>query len=173
MFLVFDSKANEEFFYDIYSKYNKLLYKYSNDILHNHHDVEDALQTAWFRISKHINRLINFDKQKCINFLITVVINVSKDIAKAKNTEVIDETVSINTDKKYALDYNGFGSTDIKEAIMRLPDKHRDVFVLKYVYGFSYKEIGTLLDISETNAGSIALRSKNMIKGFLTEGDGK
>jgi len=40
----------------------------------------------------------------------------------------------------------GFGSDDVREVLLRLPDLYRTPLVLVYMYGFAAKEVGGMLD---------------------------
>ena len=38
---------------------------------------------------------------------------------------------------------------DLEEAIARLPERARDVFVLRAIYGYTHEEIGSMLGVTE------------------------
>ena len=59
---------------------------------------------------------------------------------------------------------------DFKDAIKSINKEYIMPLMLKYVYGYSIREIADILDISETNVGTRIHRAKLMIKEKLLEG---
>ena len=171
MFLVFNSENDEKRFYDLYTKYNKLLYKYAYDILKNHHDTEDALQDAWFKISKNLHKIENQSEQRTVNFMITVLKNCAINTYNKRNKAEIPYDEGIETPHGH---FNGHVSIDtdkddVKKAIKSIRKEDTRILMLKFTYGYTLKEIAKIFDISENYAGVKISRAKNTIKKFITE----
>ena len=49
--------------------------------------------------------------------------------------------------------------------------KYRDVLFLKYIYGYSVKEIADMLDISESNVTTRLNRGRGYAKNMIRKGD--
>ena len=56
MFFVFDTHDEEEMFYYLYERYNRLLYKYARDILSDESDIEDVLRISEENVGVRIFR---------------------------------------------------------------------------------------------------------------------
>lgn len=175
MFILFEKEDNEKVFLYFHNKYKKLLYKYAFGILNNHHDVEDVLQVTWINFSKNISKINNEDQneRKTVNYLITIVKN---NAINYRNKSKVLRSLSENITED--LDYNKFDSVymsveldDFKNAIKGLDKSYIEPLLMKYVYGFSLREIAELLHISETNVGTKIYRAKIMIKQKLSEGN--
>lgn len=138
----------------IYEKYKNLMYKESYGILHDPHDTEDAIQQAFLRLIRVVDRIKDDDHAMLCNFLKIVVRNVSKDLYNKRiylnNTE---DTIDVLEDS--ALNVN-VEVTDIvisRESVARiareienLPDKYREVLLLEKVFGYSREETMVLLN---------------------------
>lgn len=53
---------------------------------------------------------------------------------------------------------------DIKTILSRLSESHKNILILKYSMGLSYREIGKLLDIDEGSSKTICYRARNKFK---------
>ncbi|MBT4917349.1 RNA polymerase sigma factor [Candidatus Peregrinibacteria bacterium] len=56
----------------------------------------------------------------------------------------------------------------VKKAVLELPEKYRDVLVLRYLEDKSYQEISDILKISINNASVLVNRAKEKLKSKLT-----
>ena len=130
------------------------MYKEAYSILHDPHDTEDAVQQAFLRLIRVVDRIKDDDPAMLCNFLKIVVKNVSKDLYNKRiylnNTE---DTIEILEDTASNM---GMEVTDIiisNESVQRiameiekLPDKYRDVLLLEKVFGYSREETMVLLN---------------------------
>jgi RNA polymerase sigma-70 factor, ECF subfamily len=59
---------------------------------------------------------------------------------------------------------------DLEEAIARLPERARDVFVLRAIYGYSHEEIGSMLGVTEGTSKSQLHRARKLLIASLPGG---
>lgn len=108
-----------------------------------------------------INRAINYLKnEQKINFTSTTKV------------EFIDETKEMNIielDKKSVLLASDLSHKDLLEAIDSLSEKHKSVFNLYIIDGFSHLEISKLLNVSVGTSKSCLSRARKNIQEFLFE----
>jgi RNA polymerase sigma-70 factor (ECF subfamily) len=57
----------------------------------------------------------------------------------------------------------------LRDWIAELPDLRRTVFNLYCIDGYSHKEIGEMLGISETGSSSILAKARKQLKGMINE----
>lgn len=172
MLVLFYEENNEKLFLYYHNKYKKLLYKYIFDILKNHSDTEDALQMSWLKFANNINKVKEQTETKIVNYLITIAKNTAIDIYNKKNNIVSvenEEALNMNVISKYNDIYFYVEHEDFKNVIKSIEKEYLDVLLLKYVYGYSIKEISEILHITETNVGTRIYRAKLMIKERLSE----
>lgn len=174
IYFVFENPEEENKFYYLYEKYHKLLYKTAYDILRNQHDAEDALQIALEKIYHYFYKISDEIEKKCLGYMIVIIRNVSIDIFNQRKKVIVLE--------EREFEFNRFsGRTDeivssekfgLENAIKKLDGKYRDVLLLKYVYGYSLKEIADMLNITETNVSTRLNRGKAYIKEYLRREEG-
>lgn len=165
----FSNQSDKSKFEYFFNKYNKLLYKYSFEILKNHSDVEDALQITYLKIYNNLHKISIEEEKKSINFMITIVINTSKTlIMKNKNN---DYHLDINPDLAYDSDDfdKNFDINDMKIAIFQLDNDDRNILLLKYIYGYSLKELADIFDTTEQNIGIRIFRIKKKVKNLILQ----
>jgi RNA polymerase sigma-70 factor, ECF subfamily len=59
---------------------------------------------------------------------------------------------------------------DLEEAIARLPERARDVFVLRAIYGYSHEEIASMLGVTEGTSKSQLHRARKLLIASLPGG---
>ena len=174
IFFTFDTQEDETKFYRLYKKYHKLLYKTAYDILRNPQDAEDAMQTSLEIIYRYFDRIKNEPDKKCIGYMVVIIRNSAlKVYNKRKKTVSLEEehyvfseaAVSAEAEMKYWKKY------DLIEALKSMDTKYRDVLFLKYIYGYSVKEIADMLDISESNVTTRLNRGRGYAKNTIRKGD--
>ena len=65
-------------------------------------------------------------------------------------------------------DFAGLEANDLLNMIMELPPKYRMVFNLYAIEGYSHKEIGTMLNISEGTSKSNLSRARDILQKKVT-----
>ena len=148
------------------------IYKVAYDILHNHQDAEDALQISLEIIYRYFYKIKDEIEKKCVGYMIVIIRNESIDLFNTrKKILVANEDVM---DRKHFMqreNENGFlKNQELKEAIKKLDDKYRDILLLKYVYGYSMKEIAKMLKITETNVSTRLERGRKQLKNKMEQG---
>lgn len=178
--LLLDTADNNDRFCDLYSKYNKILYRRVYNILHNSQDTEDALQTSWEKVFNNFNKIENKSENKseneCIGFIWIVTKNTAIDIYNKRKRIIPTESDNIIFSEKISsVEEDVIGDIrydELKHMILSLDYKYKIPFILKYLYNCSYKEIAELLNISESNVSTRINRAKMKIKEvILKKGD--
>lgn len=129
--------------------------------LKNYSDVEDVFQDVFIKYSLREEKFESEDHEKA--WLIRVAINQCKDLLKSffrKKVSGLDE-----------VDMSAFAAKDedrdVLDAVMRLPDKYRDVIYLHYYEGYKAKEIGQILGKRENTIYTWLSRGKTALKEML------
>lgn len=157
-------------FEKLYTHYRNLMFYVANGILQNEKDSEDAVHDAFLRLIKYIDRVEEVYSSQTKALVVITAESAAKDIyRKLKKIEDVDfeETALCDTDEKTA-----FQDFDVKllcEKIGGLPEKYRDVLLLRCVHGYEYSEISDLLKISESAARKRLERAKIQLAELLEE----
>ena len=161
MILVFtfsDEREANKFEY-LYKKYKNLLYFKAWEILHDEMAAEDAVSETMIRVYKNMEKIGDPDSPQSVSFLVTIAKNVSLTLAKKKSAAPLLLPENEDEDADEPAD-----TFDLEEEVLaaiteenlcvvigRLDEEARNIFVMKYAYDLSHKEIAELLGMTENN----------------------
>ncbi len=165
-----ESEQDRSKFETIYMDYRGLMFYIARDILGNDSDAEDAVQEAFLKIIKNIDRIDLSECHKTKLYIVIIVRRTAIDIYRRKrksdNNVPFDENyidegcedVSAGEQIENTLD-----KLDLVNAMAGLPDRYRDVILLKYYNAFSDAEIAKTLETTESNVRKLLERAKKRL----------
>lgn len=148
-------------------KHQGVIYNYLYKITLSKEDAEDMTQEVFI---KAYNKLYIFEKKSNFStWLFKIAVNTLKDSFKRKK--------HYDLDKEEAMLNIKCSETDIPEEALSLKEKKLEVLklldgltleqknaiILKYVRGFSYKEIGKILGVNEESAKMKVYRARKKL----------
>lgn len=157
----------------IIRRYNQRLYRTGMSVLGNEQEVEDAMQTAYINAYEH---LAQFENRSSLNTWLTRILlnecfRLKRKHSRLRVTSEGDNFTTMNTPAKEL--HNKELSRILEEAIARLPEKYRLVFVLREIEELSTRETSEILEIGEANVKVRLNRAKSSLrenlKGYLSE----
>jgi RNA polymerase sigma-70 factor (ECF subfamily) len=161
---------DKESVYDI----ETLMRKYGNDVLRtaymyvkDSHLAEDIFQDVFIKVNQ---KLSTFQGSSSIKtWIIRITINTSKDYLKsAWNQRVMPFTEfqenTMASDDDFTAVEQQEENRVIREAVMKLPDKYKDVLLCIYYNDMTISEAAKLLRIAEGTAKSRLSRAKEKLK---------
>lgn len=157
-------------FEKLYTHYRNLMFYAANGILKNKSDCEDAVHDAFLRLIKYIDRIEDVYSTRTKALVVITAESAAKDIyRKQKKIEDADfgEDIPYDTDEKTA--FQDFDAKLLCEKIGELPEKYRDILLLRCVHGYEYSEISDLLKISESAARKRLERAKIQLAQLIGE----
>ena len=172
LLLSFASEHERDKFEFIFHKYKKLMMHKAYGILNDYSLAEDAASEAFIRIYKNIHKIDDPTSNKTIAFIVTIVKNVSLTMLK-KEKEHAAQEYDYEQQDPFDLEEHTLaqlGSDYIYQMLNELGEEMKSVFLLKYAYDLSHKEIGRMLDISENNVTVRLHRAKKKLAELLKEG---
>ena len=152
----------KEAFEQLYIELLPGLYRLAVSILYHREDAMDAVQQtaekAW-RVSDRIQS----GREKA--YIVRIVINECRNIQRYRKrvvprSDFAEEKTYDENPKLYA-------------TICGLPEKYRLPLLMKYMEGFSEKEIAETLHISESAVKSRLHRARNKLKDIILEREGE
>jgi RNA polymerase sigma-70 factor (ECF subfamily) len=165
LILTFGTEGEKNKFEYIYAKYKRLLYSKAYGILRDHMMAEDAVSEAMLRVYKNLGKIGDPDGGKSVAFVVTIVKNVSLTMLKRKNSNVT-ELLQDNSQDDFELEsdvVSRMSAGEIYCMLKKVNEEYRNVFLLKYAYDMSNKEIGKMMGISPNNVGVLLHRAKKKI----------
>ncbi len=158
-----DAKAQGELYKLFSSTLFSICLKYSR----NYAEAQDNLQDAFITIFGKINQYK--DKGSFEGWLKRITVNTAlqryrKDkmflIVNEDHLEDTDVTIDEENEENIPLQY-------LLECIQELPNRYRLVFNLYVLDGYSHKEIGRLLEISDGTSKSNLARARALLKDLV------
>lgn len=158
-----DSDSGKETFVRVYDEYKGLMFYEASKILHNDEDAEDAVQEAFIAIAKNISKISEPVCPKTKSFVVIIVRRKALNILKRRKTEAeYDDEIAFAEDYKKASDIDSL----LEKCLQMLPDKYREVLLLKYQFGYDLREIAEMMDITLQNAQKTDQRAKAKLKAI-------
>lgn len=155
----------------IFNNYKKIMYYVANSILKDEHYSHDVVQNSFLKIIKHIDKIEDVKCNKTKGFIVTIVRNSSIDIyrklqmEKNKVQKLENEILSFEQEV-YDTDIL---PNKVEVAILKLPERYKQVFFLKYSHGVHDDKIADILDISPSTVRTRIKRGKEKLKIILDE----
>ena len=140
------------------------MFSIAMNVLRDKYSAEDAVQNAYIKILNNCDKIDDLDSKRTKRLIITITKNAAIDIYRKRNIlwnrEIeIEKIVDFPQDDLYALD-----GEEKFYAIEILPNKYKEILLLKYSAEFSNSEIAEILDISELNVRKRISRAKKQLE---------
>lgn len=169
-----------ELFHQLIRPYEKLVYVTIFAILKNDTDAEDAAQETMINAFRHLQSFRG--EAKFSTWLVTIAMNEARK--RLRKTKVSAEDSLDEPKEESEGDYTPAVLTDwreiplealerkelrekLREAVAQLPEKYREVFVLRDIEGLNQEETATALSINVTLAKVRLHRARMMLQKTL------
>ncbi len=135
----------------IIKKYEKKVYWHIRKILIDHDDTDDALQNTFIKVWEN---LLNFrEDSKLYTWLYRIATNEALAILKKKRTRFFLPLVDVEAELSSKIDDSShYTGTEIErklqKALLKLPEKQRIVFNMKYYDDMKYEDMSEVLGTS-------------------------
>lgn len=163
-----DTPEERSKFEQIYLEYRGLMFHVANKILQNEQDAEDAVHQAFLNVAEHIQKIGAVTCPKTKSYIVTVVENKAIDLYRRRKRHQIVEL----GDDIPGIQVVYEGENALAACILKLPPRYREAILLRYVQGYSVKEMASILGVSFSAASKLDQRAKARLKD-LYEKEGK
>lgn len=169
-------------FDEIYCMYKEAVFSFAYYLTRDRGEAEDLYQETWLRIARRGLSGINRDSLK--TWIFTVVSNLYKDSLRKKRIRRLflirigrlGETGDFGTEIFGGRPQETPGDSgladlgqDIAEALARLPERQRRVFVLKEIAGFEQAEVSQILGLPLGTVKSLMHRAVRRLRKSLAD----
>lgn len=148
---------------ELIEAYQKSLYAAAFNICRNTDDANDVVQDTF--IQYYTTKKQFQDEEHLKAWLLRVAINRAKDISRSfwkKNRLSIEDYAD-------AVPFESREETGLFEAVMRLPQKYREVIHLYYYEDLSIKETARILRITEGSVKMRLSRGRSFLRDVFKE----
>jgi RNA polymerase sigma factor (sigma-70 family) len=152
-------------------EYNECVTAYADNVyrfilknLRHEEDARDVVQTAFEKMWVKRNEV---DAQKCKSYLFTVAYHQMIDhIRKVKRIQLREE---FNEDTRVESRPVNNLKKVLDEALNRLSETQRSLVLLKDYEGYSYEEIGKIMNLNESQVKVYLHRARVQLKEYLVK----
>ena len=158
-----NSKAQEELYKHFAPKMFGICLRYAK----NQMEAEDVLQEGFIKVFRYLKdyrsegSLEGWIRRTMVN----TAINFYKKKTKYQKEISLDQTEPISNEEESAIDK--LSAKELLDMIRELPDGYRMVFNLNVIEGYTHKEIGVMLNISENTSKSQLSRARGVLQEKL------
>lgn len=149
----------------LYERYYGLLLNVANQILHNHHDAEDATQEAFFAVVKHLEKISDVGCPKTRAFLVTIVERKAIDLYRKRKHLAPDPL----EEDQAGIDIPYDGDDAVTRCLLRLPARDRAWLILRFSYGYTVEELAEVFELSLNAAYKLQARAKKRLEALCIE----
>lgn len=144
------------------NEYADNLYRFIVKNLRHEEDARDIVQTAFEKLWKNRDSV---ETVKSKSYLFTVAYNQMIDhIRKNKRIQLKEE---FSEDGRSQYQQHGNMRKILMEALNRLNETQRSLVMLKDYEGYSYEEIGKIMDLNESQVKVYLHRARVILKNYL------
>jgi RNA polymerase sigma-70 factor, ECF subfamily len=153
------------------NQYKNRIYSYAFYMMRNRMDADDVTQEVFIRIWKNMGV---FNLSSARSWIMKTTHNLCLDYLRSRKAAVershfVDEENEeiIKDEFTYAPDdsaHYSFIEEDITEAVKRLPEKLRSVFVMYEIQGIKYSDISDILEIPINSVKVYLLRARKKLQ---------
>jgi RNA polymerase sigma-70 factor (ECF subfamily) len=156
-----DTATKEKAFRNLLSAYQERLYYHVRRYVHNHEDANDILQNTCIKIW---NAIDNF-RGDCALYTWLYRIAGNEAITFINKNKKRNEIDIEQTSAQYRSAADGIDADEmtlkLERAIAALPDKQKQVFIMRYYDELPYEKIA---EISETSVGALKASYHHAVK---------
>jgi RNA polymerase sigma-70 factor (ECF subfamily) len=167
------------FFEALMRRHNRRLYRAARAIVQDESEAEDVLQQAYLNAFKHLDQ---FEARSQVSTWLTrIVINEARARRRAHDPlppkqfdaanepqAAMDAAVSRLPSPEHQA-YAGELQRLLEDAVDRLPESYRVVFMLRDVEGLTTAECGLVLDLGDDVVKTRLHRARGMLRRHVTE----
>lgn len=167
-----DTDEDKEKFLRLYNEYRHLMFYIAQSILNDEQLSEDAVQDAFLRIAKNFHKVGDVSSSQTRNFVVIITKNVA--LTMYKKNQIFYNAESFDEDIDYKISNSVFekiSKEDLSEYIFKLPEDYRFPLYLYHFYGYTFKEISSLLSISVETSKKRVQRARQLIKQMVERDD--
>ena len=124
------------------------------------------MQNTWLKVIRNMDKVREIPRERLPFWLICIAKNEAISILRQQK-----ECVSLNewAEEYPAAEDENLQISSVQELISSMPEIYRTILEMKFVEGFTNREIAQALKLSESAVGMRVLRGREMLKKRLEE----
>jgi len=164
--------TSNEAFNQLVLKYQERLYWHIRRMVIDHDDADDVLQNVFIKVWKSLDRFR--EEAKLYTWLYQIATNECLTFLKKKKTRYFLPLNDVEAELEQSISNDDYYTGDeiqekLQKALLKLPEKQRLVFNMKYYEEMKYEEMSEIL---KTSVGALKASYHHAVKkieNYLTE----
>ena len=144
--------------------YSDRLYRFILKSIRDRYKAEDIVQDSFEKLWKNVK---NVDGKKVKSYLFTTAYHTMIDRIRKEKHAVFSEELNLQ-ETGHENNYSDL-SEILNEAVGRLPEIQRMVLLLRDYEGYSYKEIGDITWLNESQVKVYIYRARVFLKNYIVK----
>lgn len=143
----------------IYCLYQAPMLRLALRILGEEHDAEDAVHDAFESVTRNLDRLAAPEDPKTRGYVMVVTERKAIDLLRLRRKSAADEL----DESTGGVDFPSEDGNALARCMAKLPQRYREILLLRFVYGYSMRETAELMDVPFTTVGKLSQRAKERL----------
>ena len=148
----------------VYRLFREPLLHYAQKILRNETDAEDAVQQSFLYLMQHPEGIRSVNSPETLHYLSVIVKHQAIDMIRKRGREVALEELP---EGSYRQSFPEPRATALERAMQKLPNKMRELLILRYSDELKPKEIAALLEMKPDTVRRTIHRARGELKKLL------
>lgn len=165
-----DSLEGKQKFEVLYLKYRQLMFYIANKILMDTKDSEDVVHDSFLKVIDILDKIVDPESPQTRALVVTITENKAIDLyRKRKSIKVVafDEAYLGVPDQDTL---RSIEDTELlAKAMAALPNRYRDILLLRYSHGYTVDEISDILSMKNENVKKTIQRARKKLGEILEE----
>lgn len=165
-----DSLEGTQKFEVLYLKHRQLMFYIANKILMDTKDSEDVVHDSFLKIIGILDKIVDPESPQTRALIVTITENKAIDLYRKRKSKKI-----VSFDEEYL----GVPDQDVlrrvedidlfTKAMATLPNRYRDILLLRYSHGYTVDEISDILSMKNENVKKTIQRARKKLGEILEE----
>ena len=152
-------------FEEIYLAYRGLMFHVAYRILNSEQDAEDVVHQSFLKLAEHMELVPEGPGPRTRTLVATIAQHKAIDLYRAnkRRGDVALEALCLGQEQEHP------GEGSLPAAMAALPQRYREVLLLRYYNGYSNGEIAAFLSTTPANVGQLLHRAREKLAQMLGE----
>jgi RNA polymerase sigma-70 factor (ECF subfamily) len=162
-----------EEFESIFREHSEFVYRTAYRVTGSAEDAEDVMQTVFLKLFRNLPP--SDIRQKPRAYLYRAAVNTALNVVRSRQHQVLtDQPDSFESNAPWRQsDTKADMHENLRVALAELRPKAAEIFILRYVHGYSDAEIGELLGTSRGTIAISLFRSRSRLRKSIRNNQGE
>ncbi|WP_121604029.1 RNA polymerase sigma factor [Virgibacillus sp. Bac332] len=158
-------KGNHQAFKNLYDRFADYSLRTAFAITKNQSDASDIVQETFIRVYRNID---SYDMSRSFKaWFYQILINETRRYMKKKTKQARSIESDQLLDFLHQQTEEAYHFDDLYLAMDKLEENHRTVIILKYLNGFTEKDIAEVLELNVNTVKSRLFKARKQLKGMM------